>query len=160
MKPTQVDLIRCIEASLEEHIAANLTGAMAQSQLLTIRYLLDQARLRVEHEPEALMSFEADARETLGQICTLRVDALSDLQREIRDLLATDVPSDPAGRALAALEYRTTRLREYLDRALRDLGEAGSADRGAARLLLHECIGRQLDREAAWLHTGYPQPRR
>src|SRR5262245_32855047 len=117
MKPTQVDLIRCVEASLDEHIAPNLTGAMAQSQLLTIRYLLDQVRLRVEYEPEALASFEADARETLREVRALGVDALSDLTPDIEGVLA----DEPAGPALAALEHRTTVLRRCIDQALRAL---------------------------------------
>jgi hypothetical protein len=131
---------------------------MAQSQLLTIRYLLDQVRLRVEYEPEALASFEADARATLSHVRTLGVDALSDLTPDIEGILA----DEPAGPALAALEHRTTVLRDCIDRALRALGEADPADRptAQARLLLHECVARQLDREAAWLRTGYPHPRR
>jgi hypothetical protein len=162
MKPTQVDLIRCVEASLAEHIAPNVRGAMAQSQLLTIQYLLDQVRLRVEHEPEALASFELDARQTLRHIDDLGVDALSDLTLRIRDVLAAEVPVGAAGLTLAALDDRTAQLRECLDQAVRALGEADPTDRPAAQALelARECVARQLDREAAWLRTGYARPRR
>jgi hypothetical protein len=61
MQPTQVQVIQCIVASLDEHNAPELTGSMAKSQLLTIEYLLDQLRLRVVHEAESLAGYELDA---------------------------------------------------------------------------------------------------
>lgn len=165
MNPTQAELIRCVEASLDEHVAPQLRDEMARSQLLTIRYLLDQLRLRVEFEAPALAEYELDARQTLKQVRSLLAGsadpAVSALVARIDRLLTGPVPTGPAAYAAASLESRTRELRGHLDDAVRALGlGSDQAPAVEARRLLHACLARHLDREARWLSAGYGAPRR
>lgn len=166
MRPTQSDLLDCITASLEQYIAPEVTGAMAGSQLLTIQYLLHQLGLRVQHEAPALAAFELDAREALGAVKDrLREPGWARVNGVLDDALTGAVPSGPQAYAAASLEERTTRLRVCLDDVLKALGSAAgddSEDAAAveARQILLRCVGRQLDREAMWLQSGYSAPRR
>jgi hypothetical protein len=169
MTPTQADLIDCVIASLDTHIAPELQGSMARSQVLTIRYLLEQLRLRVVHETDALAESVADMRETLGWVRGLLTEspdtcpALALMADNIGARLAADAPRGPVLGPLG-WEPRSAQLRAAIDDVLCALGPADAgADSAAgaqARTAIHECIARQLEREARWMVMDYTAPRR
>jgi hypothetical protein len=171
MRPTQADLIDCVIASLDTHIAPDLQGSMARSQMLTIRYLLEQLRLRVVHETDALAESVADMRGTLDRVRGLLSSspdtrpALGCIADDIGARLAADTPADGSALGPLGWEPRSAQLREAIDDVLRALGAADawvdSADAVAqARTAIHECIVRQLEREARWMVMDYTAPRR
>jgi hypothetical protein len=171
LRPTQADLIDCVVASLDTYITPELQGSMARSQMLTVRYLLEQLRRRVVHETEALAESAADMRETLDRVRGLLADGpdpppgLARIAGDVSARLAAAAP--PEGPALGPLGWEppTAQLREAVDDVLRALeaAEAGDGPAGVvaqARTALHECIARQLEREARWLVMDYTAPRR
>jgi hypothetical protein len=171
MRPTQADVIDCVIASLDTHIAPELRGSMARSQLLTVRYLLEQLRLRVRHETEALAESVADMRKTLDGVRSLLASdpdtraMLAFAADDIGVRLAAD--AGPGGSALGPLawEPRSAQLREAIDDVLRaleevDAGSGPAAPVAQARTAIHECLARQLEREARWMVMDYTAPRR
>lgn len=172
MQPTQVQLIDCVAASLEQYVEPELQGPMAQSQLLTVKYLLHQLRLRVLHESEALADYVQDLRRTLADVrdacaggAAAPTPSLERLAAAIDRSLAADAgaPDETAGPV--ALGVRTDALRTCLDDALRSL-DGGAVEPGAtieaeaALGLIAGCITRHFEREARWLVSDYSAPRR
>ena len=102
--PTSVDILRCIERTLETVIVPTLTGVGERSAAATIGHLLRHVALRVEKE---------------GQILVDEIDVLRPLLSQTESYLGTLSPLDAAaaqlrastatllGKTFAAPGYRT-----------------------------------------------------
>jgi hypothetical protein len=66
--PTSVDLLRCIERTLETVVAPSLTGTQERSATATIGHLLRHVVLRIEHEGHMLCKEIATVRPVLAQV--------------------------------------------------------------------------------------------
>jgi hypothetical protein len=137
-----------------------------------VRYLLEQLRLRVEHETDALAESVADMRETLDRVRRLFTGGALDTHPKIARIaggisarLATDARSIGPALGPLAWEPRSTQLREGIDDVLRALDAADAGTETAdvvarARAAIHGYIARQLEREARWMVMDYAAPRR
>jgi hypothetical protein len=172
MTLSQADLIDCITASLDTHVAPAVQDPMARSQLLTIRYLLAQLRMRTLHETDALAESLVDLHETLERVRNhLRrlepavYPTMAGFAEEISGSLASGPPRAQADVGVIGLAKRVADLRDGLDAAARQLGhvaEGGELPDEAVRAsrLINASVLRQLEREARWMVSDYSAPRR
>ena len=61
-------MLDSIAFTIDEYLAPEVTSEIAQSMVLTIRYLLHQTVARVEHEGEVLWEQALDLRRTLAEV--------------------------------------------------------------------------------------------
>jgi hypothetical protein len=114
--PTSVDVLRCIERTLDTVVAPALTGTGERSALATIGHLLRHVALRIELEGPMLAEDIAVARPLLAQVDAYLgsdgANAAAAAQRaRLTDLLAR--PAQTEGyRSVASLAEEVTALRQ------------------------------------------------
>ena len=115
--PTSVDVLRCVERTLETVIAPTLTGNGERSALATIGHLLRHVALRIEIEGQLLVEDIAVVRPLLAQVDAYLASAApqdpetATLHARLAALLGS--PSQMHGyRSVANLTEEVTALRQ------------------------------------------------
>jgi hypothetical protein len=161
--PTSVDLLRCIERTLETVIAPALTGLGERSAAATMGHLLRHVRVRIEREGPMLNDEIGVVRPLLGQA----EEYLSRLPPD--DLAATQLRSRIGGlvgstrnsggyRGVASLAEEVSALRQGVCDVLvllqnRTAGEDPDADR--LRVAIQRYIVWEAEQEATIIDPAF-----
>jgi hypothetical protein len=162
--PTAVDLLRCVERTLETVIVPTLNGAAERSAAATIRHLLRHVALRIEHEG-AIFAVEVEKlRSLLEQAVTVIQSAFPESPERGKALEALSSalvrPALPAHgyRDLATLTAEVTRLRQGVCDALVLLQRHESSLTDAAQDLyesLKRYVAWELDNESKLIDPAF-----
>jgi hypothetical protein len=162
--PTAVDLLRCIERTLETAIVPTLTGTAERSAAATIGHLLRHVALRIQHEGE-LFALEIDKlRPLLEQAAGVIRDDFAqapDSKRTLdalKEALARPAPPTHGYRDLASLTAEVTALRQGVCDAL-ELLQRHESDLSAAAKDLYDSLKRyvtwELDNESKLIDPAF-----
>ena len=169
LRPRSDEIIASILSSFEELVVPELQDDYTISVGHTIVNLLRHLRLRVELEGPALFAGNEELRVLLGEIADFAraVDepALAGIPADVAEALAAAEGSASGYAPLSRLADDAATLGWSLDRSLRALQQAGPAlgdraDYAALRAGIRAQIGRQLEREAAWIVPAFSGIRR
>jgi hypothetical protein len=121
--PTSVDVLRCVERTLQTVIAPTLTGAAERSAAATIGHLLRHVALRIEREGAMLFTEIGTFRPLLSQAAScLEVNFPDDTEAtHVRDSIAAVLarPVDSKGyRDVSSLAEEVGALRQSVCDAL------------------------------------------
>jgi hypothetical protein len=151
MYPGVDEALDAIVETVENEIAPHVQDELAASLCRTVAQMLRSVRVRVEHEPAALL---AD-NQTLRGLLTEWLDELPD---ESRTTAAAAIAKSPAPvyPSLADLKADATRLRSALVDGIQTVEDA---DHGF-RMGVREYLTQQLGHEKAWMQDAFTGPRR
>jgi hypothetical protein len=161
--PTSVDLLRCVERTLQTVIVPTLAGTAERSAARTIEHILRHVVLRIEHE---------------GRIFSAEIDLLRPLLERARGVFDQDFGAAPAAAAaraavaaalsfpvptqayrdVASLASEVTALRQAVCDALRLLQQHEAALSASAKDLyaaLQRYIAWELDNEAQLIDPAF-----
>jgi len=161
--PTSVDLLRCVERTLQTVIVPTLTGTAERSAARTIEHILRHVVLRIEHE---------------GRIFSAEIDLLRPLLERAQGVFDQDfgdAPSAAAARAavaaalsppaatqayrdVASLAAEVTALRQGVCGALRLLQQHEATLSASAKDLyaaLQRYVAWELDNEAQLIDPAF-----
>jgi hypothetical protein len=161
LRPRADEILRSVLWSFEEFVAPDLRDPYAISVGHTIVNLLRHLALRVELEPPALFTENAELRELLTAITAYaRAVGLAGLVEDVEAALAAAPASEYP--SASHLGDDALILRGALARAIRALQAAQSEndDYVALRARIRAWIGRQLEREAEWIVPAFSGIRR
>jgi hypothetical protein len=162
--PTAVDVLRCVERTLDTVIVPTLTGAAERSAAASIGHLLRHVVLRIEREG-ALFAAEIDELRPLleeaGHVFESDFPQAPDTERTRASIAAALVkpPAPPNGyRDLAGVTAELTSLRQAVCDAL-DLLHRHESSLSAAAKDLYEALKRyvasELDNEAKLIDPAF-----
>ena len=167
--PRTDELVDSIRWSFEAFVMPDLTDEYAISVAHTIRNLLQHVSLRIQLEGPALDEHRRELRSVLSDIREFaevsQCAALADVPGRVNAALEADGPDAVPPPGVVDLGEKVVALRWALDGALRSLqaakGELGGDERYVAvRSAIRDCLGRQLEREAAWITPAFSGRRR
>lgn len=162
--PTAVDVLRCVERTIETVITPALTGAAERSAAATVGHLLRHVALRIEREG-ALFAAE------IAQLRPLLADSDRMLQHDfaasaeakgVRAAIAAALAEQPAAphgyRDLASMAAEVTALRQCVCATL-DLIQRSEASLSVAARDIHESFQRyvawELDNESKLIDPAF-----
>ena len=161
--PTSVDVLRCVERTLETVIAPALTGTAERSAAATMGHLLRHVALRIEHEGRILSEEIAILHQALAEVRTYLGDAYSqDAEAsQLRAALAQQlapVTQSPSYRSVASLADEVTALRQRVCDALAFIHSRDPELQGPARAVyesLKRYVAWELEQEAQIIDPAF-----
>jgi len=159
MRPTAVEMIQCVEFSLDADVVPNLgSDPRAHSAVASIRFLLRHLAVRVEVEPRMLAEDSRDIRE----LCVSLVEVFRSAgMGELADLVAREcdrIPPVDGFPDLCRLSKENTALKTVVDKIVSSLGKAEnypSEPVSVANTLIAQQLARQIGREEACMNLTY-----
>jgi len=150
--PTSVDVLRCIERTLDTTIAPTLTGGGERSALATIGHLLRHVALRIELEGQMLVDDIAAVRPLLAQVDAYLGSIVPDnvegaaLRSRLAAILSR--PQQTNGyRSVANLTEEVTELRQGICDAL-SFVQTRASDQNPQAKTVHDALLSYLAWEA------------
>jgi len=146
--PTSVDVLRCVERTLETVIAPTLTGTEPRSAAATMGHLIRHVVLRIEHEGQMLFDDIGVLRPLLMQVESYLKGRPADdgeaarVREGIAAVLARP-PSSTGYRDVASLAAEVSALRQSVCDALAFV-QAQKPDGTGPAAAVHEALKRYI----------------
>jgi hypothetical protein len=161
--PTSVDVLRCVERTLETVIVPKLTGLGERSAAATIGHMLRHVALRIEHEGQMLSDEIGMLRPLLAQVETYLGTLPRDdggaarLRADMTALLARQFGSG-GYRGVASLAEEVSELRQSVCDALEFVQRQAPGQTGPAGKLneaLQRYIAWEIEQEAKIIDPAF-----